>query len=101
MKNPITTFFEWEERRWKTQGIKNWERQRAKGKWDFVLKIGLLWSLLTIAGITLFEYLLDGRIRVEILWFKVLLFISLGNVFGLIQWRIGERKYQKHLRGEL
>lgn len=73
----------------------NWERHRSKGKWHFVLKIGLFWSLLTIAGFTLFEYLLDGGIRVETLPFKVLLFIGLGFVFGLIVWRNGEKKYQK------
>jgi hypothetical protein len=100
MKNPIKSYFEWEENRWKTKGIKNWENTRAKGKWQFVLKSGLLWSLLTITGFTLFEYLLDGRINIDIFWFKLLLFVSLGFVVGLAFWRLGERKYQESLSAE-
>ena len=80
--------------------MKNWERQRAQGKWRFVLKISLLWSLLTLAGLTLFEYLSDGKIRMEIFWFKIILFIGLGVVVGLIFWRNGERKYQNYLSRE-
>lgn len=96
MKNPIKPNLENEESN-EPRNIKAWEQQRAKGKWHFVLKIGLLWSLLTIAGFTLFEYLLDGRIRIEILPFKILMFVALGFVLGLILWGIGEKKYQKYL----
>jgi H+/Cl- antiporter ClcA len=98
MKNPIRALLERDERRWQTQGVKDWERRRAEGKLTFVLKLGFLWGLIMIAAFTLIEYFLDGRIRVETLWSRVLMFLSLGFVLGLVFWRKGEEKYQKHLR---
>ena len=97
MRNPIKALMAWDERRWRNQGIEKWERRRIEGKWMFVLKFGLLWGILMIVGLTLIEYLFDGRIKFEMLWLKGLLYPGVGLVVGLFTWREGERKYQKHL----
>lgn len=75
---------------------KDWERQRAEGKWMFVLKVGF-WSLIVSIGFALIDYLFDGRIIIE----HILFSLVLGLALGLIMWREGERKYEKHLREEL
>lgn len=72
---------------------KDWERQRAEGKRMFVLKVGF-WSLIASVVFTLIDYLFDGRIIVETIWFSLVL----GLALGLFMWREGEKKYQKHLR---
>ncbi len=100
MKNPIKALLERDERRWQTRGVKDWERRRVEGKWMFVFKFGFLWGLMMIAAFTLMEYVFDGRIKVENLWFKGLLFPGVGLFVGLFMWHEGERKYQKHLEGE-
>lgn len=97
MKNPIKIILE-EEPSQQTQRIKAWEYQRTKGKWHFVFKIGLLWSFSMSAVLTLFDYLTDGGIKLEILRFRLLFFVGFGFVSALILWQIGERKYQKHLK---
>ena len=62
MRNPIKALMAWDERRWRNQGIEKWERRRIEGKWMFVLKFGLLWGILMIVGLTLIEYLFDGKL---------------------------------------
>ncbi len=64
MKNPIRALLEWDERRWQTQDVKDWERRRAEGKLTFVLKFGFLWGLMTFGGVTVIG---DSQIRGETL----------------------------------
>ena len=98
MRNPIRALLGRNERRQQTHDIRDWERRRAEGKWMFVLKRGFLWGLISFVGFTLIEYFLDGRIRVETLWSKALLCLSLSFALGLVFWREGEKKYQKNLK---
>ncbi len=76
MRNPIRALLERDERRWQARGVKDWERRRAEGMPMFVLKFGFLWGIKMFVAFTLIEYLLDGRIIVEILWSKALMFLS-------------------------
>lgn len=98
MRNPFRAILERDQRRWETHGVKAWERQRAKGKWLFVLKFGFLWGLMMTAGISLIEYFLDGRIRVETLWLKVPMNLTLGLISASVLWSYTERKYEKYIR---
>lgn len=97
MKNLIKAFINWDQKSWNTENIKAWEEQRANGKWRYILKFGCLWGLMMIAGITLFEFLLNIKTGIEIFWLRNLIFLSIGLFNGVIMWKIGESKYQNYL----
>lgn len=98
MRNPIEALLEWDEHRWQTRRVKDWERQRASGKWLFVLKFGFLWGLIMFGGLNVIGDFLDGKIGVDALWFNLMTFLSIGLALGLFKWHQGERNYQKYLR---
>ena len=100
MKNPIKTLLDRDERRWQSHGIKDWERRREEGQFIFVLKFALRWCLMMIIAFTLLDYLFDGRIRFETLWFRVLGFLIVGLAVGTVFWHKVERKFQKYLSEE-
>ena len=97
MKNPFKTFSKWNKNRWETRGVSDWERQRAKGKWLFVLKFTLVFTLALTVGLSLFDYLVDGRIKTEDFWVEVPINLMMGLIAGSIIWNTSEKKYQKFI----
>ena len=100
MRNPVKVISEWNDRRWRTHGVKVWERRRAKGMRLFVLMFGAMWGAWMIIVMSLVEYLMDGTIRAESLKFKVPIYLIGGFIVGLVGWWSNENKYRKHIGGE-
>lgn len=97
MKNPFKALSRWNKNRWETRGISDWEGQRAKGKWLFVLKFALVFTLAMAAGLSLFDYLIDGRIEIEDFRIEVPINLIMGLFAGSITWNLTEKKYQKFI----
>ena len=77
--------------------FEKWERTRSKGKWNFVLKYGVLfWGLGTAVLFSLFIPMVS---RTEsflgILPFALVLFPIGGIVLGVATWYISEKAYHK------
>lgn len=100
MRNPVKVISEWNDRRWRTHGVKAWERRRAKGIVLFVLMFGAMWGAWMIIVLSLAEYLWDGTFRVESLKFTVPIYLVGGFIVGLVVWGDNENKYRKHISGE-
>lgn len=96
MWNPFNAWSEWSERRWRTSGVKKWERQRARGAWPFVLKFALAWGAWMVGVLCLVEYFWDGVIRAESLLVRVPVYFLGGLFVGWAVWAATEKKYLKH-----
>jgi hypothetical protein len=100
MRNPLEAISEWNDRRWRTHGIKAWERRRTKGVWLFVLMFGAMWGAWMAIVLSLVEYLFDGTFRVESLKFTVPFYLIGGFIVGLAVWWGNENRYRKHTGGK-
>ena len=79
------------------KGFEKWERTRSKGKWNFVLKYGVLfWGLGTAVLFSLFIPMVS---RTEsflgILPFALVVFPIGGIVLGVAAWHLSEKAYHK------
>ena len=77
--------------------FEKWERTRSKGKWNFVLKYGVLfWGLGTAVLFSLFIPMVS---RTEsflgILPFALVAFPIGGIVLGIVSWQLSEKAYHK------
>ena len=98
MKNPVKTYFEWEENKWQTVGIKRWEHQRNSGKFNFSLNFGLLLTVTNSVVLSFFDYFIFSGIRLDTILVRALLLLFIFSSIGfLIVWKINERKYQRYL----
>lgn len=71
--------------------IAKWEKQRANGKWLFILQTWFLW-----AGLIIFTHLYDSYFdgKFEIDYFSIVLFLFFGFIVGFSSWQWNEGKYQ-------
>ncbi len=97
-ENSFKTFSQWNKTRWETRGVKQWERQKAKGKWLFVFKYSLIFTLTITVGLSLFDYWVDGRIKIEDFWIEVPFYLILGVIGGSVTWNITAKKYQQFVK---
>ena len=79
--------------------IEKWSKTREKGKFNFMIRIGLLWGLFTVIFIQLLK--LDEMSFRELFLSKffivnLLIFMVIGVFgFGYVMWLFSERKYRK------
>ena len=79
--------------------IEKWSKTREKGKFNFMIRIGLLWGLFTVIFIQLLK--LDEMSLRELFLSKffvinLLIFMVIGVFgFGYVMWLFSERKYRK------
>ena len=79
--------------------IEKWSKTREKGKFNFMIRIGLLWGLFTVIFIQLLK--LDEMSLRELFLSKffvinLLIYMVIGIFgFGYVMWLFSERKYRK------
>ena len=79
--------------------IEKWSKTREKGKFNFMIRIGLLWGLFTVIFIQLLK--LDEMSLRELFLSKffvinLLIYMVIGIFgFGYVMWLFSERKYHK------
>ena len=77
--------------------FEKWERTRSKGKWNFIVKYGVLfWGLITAVLFSLFVSLVlrDASFFV-VLPISIVLFPIGGMAWGLVMWNYTEKLYNK------
>lgn len=77
--------------------FEKWERTRSKGKWNFIIKYGVVfWGLLTAVLCSLFISLVLRKASFfEILPLSLVLFPIGGIAWGLAMWNYTEKIYHK------
>ena len=79
--------------------IEKWSKTREKGKFNFMIRIGLLWGLFTVIFIQLLK--LDEMSFRELFLstlflVKLLIYVVMGVFgFGYVMWLFSERRYRK------
>lgn len=79
--------------------IEKWSKIREKGKFNYMIKSGLLWGLFTVIFIQLLK--LDEMSFRELFLSKffvvsLLIYLVIGVFgFGYVMWLFSERKYRK------
>jgi hypothetical protein len=79
--------------------VERWSRSREKGKLSFMLRVGVLWGIITVIVTQLFK--LDKMSFKELflseLFLVKLLIFLLAGIFGfaLILWVLSEKKYRR------
>ncbi|GIO13773.1 hypothetical protein J19TS2_33280 [Cohnella xylanilytica] len=76
--------------------VRNWERKRALGKKNYVMRYGLL--LIGMGCVVLFSVLElanNGEIHYPYLLGRLLIFPTLGAMISGMRWEGNERKYAK------
>lgn len=73
----------------------DWEKRRAKGMFVRILEVWLLWSISMIVFTYLFDWFYDGK--VEIKYFKIVLYLAFGFFFSCFSWDSSERKYKNYI----
>jgi hypothetical protein len=76
--------------------LENWEQTRARGKWRFVLLIGVYFCIVLTLTMSLYTYFFSFySFRFEFLYFQIPFNLVLGLIVGFVMWLIAENKYQK------
>ena len=78
--------------------IEKWEKLRAKGKWNFILKYGvLLWGVGTAVLFSLFFPMVMGgkKPSLPVFALSIVLFPIGGIAWGYFMWIFGENAYMK------
>jgi len=75
--------------------LEKWRRTRSKGKWNFILKYGVLgWGGFTALGMTLFRWFEKGSPPVGLEVLGALVICSVMGLFlGAVMWSEMERRY--------
>lgn len=79
--------------------IEKWSKTREKGKFNFMIRIGLLWGLFTVIFIQLLK--LDEMSFKELFLSKffignLIIYMVIGVFgFGYVMWLFSERRYRK------
>lgn len=80
----------------------DWSRQRAKGRWKWIMLYGVLGFGVTISIlITLLQTLIyqDGfhlKDEPSKILIRSIVWIFAGAIYGMIQWNISEKAYQRY-----
>lgn len=94
MKNLWQADRGWAERRWRKK-VSWWERQRLQGEARYAREAALKWGGFMIAFTALDNYFVADSFS----YFKFLpaipLYLAIGYILGLWDWRLNERQYQK------
>lgn len=78
--------------------FEKWEKLRAKGEWDFILKYGvLLWGVGTAVLFSLFfPMAMGGKMpSLSVFALSIVLFPIGGIAWGHFMWIFGENAYMK------
>ena len=79
-----------------------WEKLRVKGKWNYIIKYGMLYFGLMMAVLVSFinPLILGGDISISRIIMSFILFPLAGIGWGAITWWNMERKYSRQDRTE-
>jgi hypothetical protein len=82
------------------RSLARWERIRAKGRGQFVLRSALTFSLIMIPARDFIDYLIDGKMQPwgEKFWLDAAVYCVTGVVAGYASWTSMEGKYKDALR---
>lgn len=80
--------------------IEKWEVKRRKGKWHFVITVGVLQiGMVSAVLYTLIKYVVSsGSFLLITPSIAFTLFPTLGIFLGLLFWSVAERAYKKALK---
>jgi hypothetical protein len=80
--NSLSTRFNSWRRRRHLQRVAQWEHTRAQGKARFVIRGTLIWSGSMIIFNAVWDYYFHGAVEIS----KLILFLLVGPIVGLVSW---------------
>jgi hypothetical protein len=97
MKGLFTKYKAWRSRG-KLRSLEKWERERARGKGRFIIRIGLYYGITMIGMTNAYERIFDGAVTDPSILFKLFYYVPAGLTIGAFAWTQRETDYKKALR---
>lgn len=72
-----------------------WEKQRAKGKWFYILQEWFFFFIGMTISRHLFSWYFDDKLELD--YFSTIWFLAFGFVIGLVNWFWNDGKYQEYI----